>query len=78
LFKGLFPIFGLFTLSTVLSFFKTAYSSLLSILDSLPGEMEFLSVIPIEGHYLAFLAVYSQAVLPGKSLIKRRIQNERN
>lgn len=48
--------FGLFTLSTVLTFFKTSYLNMLSILAFPSREMEFLRVIPIEGYYLAGLA----------------------
>jgi len=48
--------FGLFTFSTVLTFLRTSYLNMLSVLAFPPREMEFLRVIPIEGYYFACLA----------------------
>ncbi len=48
--------FGLFTISVVLTFLRTSYSNMLSMLDFPSTEMEFLRAIPIEGYHLAGLA----------------------
>jgi len=47
--------FGLFTFSTILTFLRTSYLNMLSLLEFPPREMEFLSIIPIEGYHLACL-----------------------
>lgn len=47
---------GLFTVSTVVTFLKTDYTNMLSILSFPPVEMEVLKSIPIQGFHLAILA----------------------
>ncbi len=47
---------GLFTVSTVLTFLKTSYTNLLSILSFPPVEMNILKALPVQGYHLAILA----------------------
>jgi hypothetical protein len=47
---------GLFTFSTVLTFFRYDYSTILSGLAFPPREMEFLKGIPVQGYHFSVLA----------------------
>jgi MFS family permease len=46
---------GLFTFSTVLTFFNSSYSTILSGLAFPPREMEFLGGVPVQGYHFAVL-----------------------
>lgn len=47
---------GLITVSTVVTFLKTDYTNILSILSFPPVEMSILKALPIQGYHLAILA----------------------
>jgi hypothetical protein len=47
---------GLFTVSTVVTFLKTNYTNILSILSFPPAETSILKALPIQGYHLAILA----------------------
>ena len=48
-------LLGLFTFSTVLTFFRSSYSAILSGLAFPPREMEFLGGLPIQGYHFSIL-----------------------
>jgi hypothetical protein len=46
---------GVFTFSTVLTFFSSSYSTMLSGLSFPPREMEILGGLPLQGYHFALL-----------------------
>jgi len=47
---------GLFAVSTVVTFLRTSYADLLSMLSFPPAEMSILEALPVQGYHLAVLA----------------------
>ena len=48
-------LFGLFMISTILTFFESSYSAILSGLAFPPREMEFLGGLPVQGYHFSIM-----------------------
>jgi hypothetical protein len=63
---------GLFTFSTLLTFFRSSYSTILSGLAFPPREIEFLGGLPVQGYHFAILAGIPLLITWGAAIFSRR------
>jgi len=63
---------SLFTFSTLLTFFKSSYSTILSGLAFPPREIEFLGGLPVQGYHFAVLAGIPLLITWGVAILSRR------
>jgi MFS family permease len=63
---------GLFTFSTILTFFKSSYSTVLSALAFPPREMEFLGGVPFQGYHFAVLVGTPLLITWGVAVLSKR------
>jgi hypothetical protein len=69
---GAVILLGLFTFSTILTFFRSSYSDILSGLAFPPREMEFLGGVPAQGYHFAVLAGIPLLVTLGVAILSKR------
>ena len=70
--RGSVILLGLFTLSTILAFFKSSYSAILSGLAFPPREMEILGGVPAQGYHFAILAGIPLLITLGVAILSKR------
>jgi hypothetical protein len=63
---------GLFTFSTLLTFFRSSYSTILAGLAFPPREIEFLGGLPVQGYHFAVLAGIPLLITWGAAIFSRR------
>jgi len=63
---------GLFTFSTLLTFFRASYSTILSGLAFPPREIEFLGGLPVQGYHFAILVGIPLLITWGVAILSRR------
>jgi MFS family permease len=64
--------FSSFTFSTLLTFFRASYSTILSGLAFPPREIEFLGGLPVQGYHFAVLAGIPLLITWGAAIFSRR------
>ena len=69
---GAVILLGLFTFSTILTFFRSSYSTILSGLAFPPREMEFLGGLPVQGYHFAVLAGIPLLITLGVAILSKR------
>ncbi len=69
---GAVILLGLFTFSTILTFFRSSYSTILSGLAFPPREMEFLGGLPVQGYHFAILVGIPLLITWGVVILSRR------
>ena len=69
---GAVILLGLFTFSTILTFFRSSYSTILSGLAFPPREMEFLGGLPVQGYHFAVLAGIPLLITWGVAILSKR------
>jgi len=65
-------LLGLFTFSTILTFFRSSYSAILSGLAFPPREMEILGGVPAQGYHFAILAGIPLLITLGVAILSKR------
>jgi len=65
-------LFGLFTFSTILTLFRSSYSTILSGLAFPPREMEFLRGLPVQGYHFAALVGMPLLITWGVAVLSKR------
>jgi hypothetical protein len=65
-------LLGLFTFSTVLTLFRSSYSTILSGLAFPQREMEFLGGLPFQGYHFAVLAGIPLLITWGLAILSKR------
>jgi len=70
--RGSVILLGLFTFSTMLTFFKSSYSAILSGLAFPPREMEILGGVPAQGYHFAILAGVPLLITLGVAILSKR------
>ena len=63
---------GLFTFSTVLTLFRSSYSTILSGLNFPPREIEFLGGLPVQGYHFAVLVGIPLFITWGVAILSKR------
>jgi hypothetical protein len=69
---GAVILLGLFTFSTILTFFRSSYSAILSGLAFPPREMEILGGVPAQGYHFAILAGVPLLITLGVAILSKR------
>jgi len=69
---GAVILLGLFTSSTILTFFRSSYSTILSGLAFPPREIEFLKGLPVQGYHFAVLAGIPLLITWGVAILSKR------
>ncbi len=69
---GAVIFWGLFTFSTLLTFFRSSYSTILSGLAFPPREIEFLEGLPVQGYHFAVLVGIPLLITWGVAILSRR------
>jgi hypothetical protein len=69
---GAVILLGWFTFSTILTFFKSSYSAILSGLAFPPREMELLGGVPAQGYHFAILAGIPLLITLGVVFLSKR------
>jgi MFS family permease len=69
---GAVILLGLFTFSTIPTFFRSSYSAILSGLAFPPREMEFLGGVPAQGYHFAILAGIPLLITLGVAILSKR------
>jgi hypothetical protein len=69
---GAVILMGLFTFSTLLAFFRSSYSTLLSGLAFPPREIEVLGGVPVQGYHFAVLVGIPLLITWGLAILSRR------
>ena len=69
---GAVILLGLFTFSTVLTFFRSSYSTILTGLAFPPREIEFLDGLPVQGYHFAILTGIPLLITWGVAILSKR------
>jgi MFS family permease len=69
---GAVILLGLFTFSTILTFVRSSYSTILSGLALPPREMEFLGGVPVQGYHFAVLVGIPLLITWGMAILSKR------
>ena len=69
---GAVILLGLLTFSTILTFFRSSYSTILSGLAFPPREIEFLKGLPVQGYHFAVLAGIPLLITWGVAILSKR------
>jgi hypothetical protein len=70
--RGSVILLGLFTFSTILTFCRSSYSTILSGLAFPPREIEFLKGLPVQGYHFAILAGIPLLITWGVAILSKR------